>query len=830
MIESFPIEEVIHEVKKHLSQSSLVVLQAPPGAGKSTVLPVHLMDEPWLEGKKILMLEPRRLAAKAVAGRLAELKKDTVGNLIGYKVRFENRTSKQTRLEVLTEGILTRLIQADNSLEEVGLVIFDEFHERSLDADLAFVLCRQIQQILRPDIRILIMSAKLSSILGNAPLIVSEGRQHPVSIRYLNSDSDKSLESRIMQATRQAFSENKGDILVFLPGAGEIQRTAALLEEQNPGAVIHLLYGDLPLNKQQEALLPDSSGRRKIILSTSIAETSLTIEGITVVVDSGYARVPRFDPGSGLTRLETVRVTKDAADQRAGRAGRLGPGVCYRLWNEGIHQNLIPHRNPEILEADLSSMLLELSQWGVKDINELDWITQPPRGAVGQAREVLQKLEAFENNQITAKGKEMLRLPTHPRIAHMLFEAATSEKDRNRELALACDIASLLEERDPLPRETGADFTLRLEVLRKWRTRERVNADRNVLERIERMARSWRQIFKIEEDNSIISDTEAGKLIAAAYPERIARLVDAKNLRYRLANGRIVRLSPHDSLHVAEWLAIAHLDQGANEGKVYLASPLDPEDIMDLAEEREMINWDKQKGMFIAVKEKHIGNITISSRPLENVPSAERIRVLCEVIKQEGLKMLGWGEEHALWQARVLSVRKWRPEEDWPDVSDQQLLENIEDWLSPYLENVYKQSDLNRLDLYSIIISMLPYDKQQRLDQLAPTKIKVPSGFMIPLRYFSDGSTPELSVRLQEVFGLLETPTVNEGRVKILLHLLSPGYKPVQVTQDLKSFWANTYPVVRKEFRVRYQKYHWPEDPWTAEAVRGTKKNLKNGA
>ncbi len=834
MSQSFPIEDIIPEVKEKLLHHPILILQAPPGAGKSTILPLQLLNEPWLAGKKILMLEPRRLAARSVAGRMASLQNENTGDTIGYRVRFENRTSAKTRIEVVTEGILTRILQVDNSLERVGLVIFDEFHERSLNADIALALCVQMQQILRSDLRILIMSAtldgaKLAAILGNAPIVTSEGRQHPVTIQYLNTNQEDQLTVRMAVAIRQAVASHDGDVLAFFPGAGEIQRTATLLEEQGINAIVHLLFGDLPLQKQQAAILPDANGRRKIILSTSIAETSLTIEGISIVVDSGYSRVPRFDPRSGLTRLETIRVTRDAADQRAGRAGRLGPGVCFRLWNEGIHSNLISHRDPEILDADLCSMVLELSQWGVTDINELTWITTPPAGAMKQAKELLQKLEALDGDHITERGKEMLRLPTHPRMAHMLLEGCRLDltEKSNINTALATDIAALLEERDPLPKDSGTDLTMRLELLRKWRKKERVNADRNSLERIERVAQSWRKTFKIEEDNTLIVETDVGKLLAAAYPERIAMQVDAKNSKYRLANGRMVKLPAHDSLANELWLVIAHLDAGSNEGKIFLAAPLNPDDILHLAEEREVVNWDAQKGMLVAVTEKRIGNITIGSKSLGKIPEEQRIQILCEAVRQEGLKMLNWTEDQTAWQARVMSVKVWRPDEDWPDVNNEKLLETLEAWLAPYLIHINKQADIKQLELAAILTGLLPYEMQKRLDQLAPDKIKVPSGSMISLNYFPDGSAPEISVRLQEIFGLTETPTVNEGRNKTILHLLSPGYRPVQVTQDLRSFWENHYPSVRKELRIKYQKHHWPEDPWTAEAVRGTKKNLR---
>ncbi|MBX9851774.1 MAG: ATP-dependent helicase HrpB, partial [Cytophagaceae bacterium] len=581
-----PILEIIPELRKTLSSHNTIILQAPPGAGKSTVLPLEILNENWLSGKKILMLEPRRLATRAVATRMASLLNEDVGETVGYRVRFENKISSKTRIEVITEGILTRMLQQDNSLEGIGLVIFDEFHERSLHADLALALCREAQQVLREDLKLLIMSAtldgeELSSLLGGAPVLRSSGRQHPITFHYTQQEKDISIPVQAAKVIQKAFSAHQGDLLVFLPGEGEIQRTAEILETEMMGVRIHMLFGNLSQQKQQEAITPDPHGLRKIVLATSIAETSLTIEGIHVVVDSGYSRVPRFDPRTGLTRLETIRVTKDAADQRAGRAGRLGPGICYRMWSEGTHQHLTAHRTPEILEADLAPLVLELAQWGIKDIKKLTWLTSPPAGAVNQARELLQQLDAMEEDRITPRGKEMLRLPTHPRIAHLLLEG-----NKIKLISLATDLAAILEERDPLSREAGANLFLRIDALRRWRQKKNTHADNRVLERVERLATSWRKIFKIETDNSIPSQEQIGKLLAAAYPERIAKQLDNDQQYFRLANGRIVKLKDHDPLISESWLSVAHLDAGSSEGKIFLAAPLNKEDVIHLSEKK----------------------------------------------------------------------------------------------------------------------------------------------------------------------------------------------------------------------------------------------------
>jgi ATP-dependent helicase HrpB len=820
----YPVLEIVSQLKERLTNQKVIILQAPPGAGKSTILPLQLLNEPWLANKKIIMLEPRRLAARSVAMRMASLLEEEVGKTVGYRVRFENVVSTQTRIEVVTEGILTRMIQTDNSLEGVGLVIFDEFHERSLQADLALALCYQAQQVLRDDLRIMIMSAtldgeKISAMLNNAPILTSLGRQFAISHKYIAVDKQDRLAVSTARVIKKALQEQQGDVLVFLPGAGEIKSVASLLETDAISTLVVPLYGDLPFKKQQEAILPHPHGQRKVVLATSLAETSLTIEGITTVVDCGYARVPKFDPRSGLTRLETVRVTKDSADQRAGRAARLGAGVCYRMWAEATNHTLQPTRQPEMLEADLASFVLELANWGIQNINELTWITQPPEGAVKQAQELLHSLDALADNKITTRGKEMLKLPTHPRIAHMLLSPVKRETE-----CLATDIAAVLEERDPLPKESGADLSLRIEVLRKWRSGERVSAERSVLERIERLASSWRRIFKLEVDNRMPIDSEVGRLVSEAYPERIAQQQEKQSVRYKLANGRVVRLPDHDPLLRESWLAVAQLDAGSNDGKIFLAAPLNERDLIHRAKEIEAVYWDEGREMIVALVEKRIGNTVLSSKPLSKISESQRIKILCEVLRKEGLKLLNWSETQEEWQARVMSLRTWRPEEGWPDLSDSALLSTAEEWLAPYLLQVSKRSDFNKLDLHAILTGLIPWELSNKLDKLAPTKINVPSGSHIKLNYQLDGSAPVMEVRLQEMFGLLETPSINEGRTKILLHLLSPGYKPVQVTQDLKSFWQTTYHAVRKELRMRYPRHHWPEDPWTAEAVRGVKK------
>lgn len=858
----FPVLEILGELKERLAGSVCIILQAPPGAGKSTILPLELMHEPWLGNKKIIMLEPRRLAAKSVATRMSQLLLERHGGSlasqgawadeVGYRVRFESKVSPRNRIEVVTEGILTRMIQTDNALEDYGMVVFDEFHERSLNADLALALTLQAQQLLRPDLKILIMSAtldgeKISQQLNNAPIITSQGKQYPIEHRYIIPDAHKPLVPQMASAIKKAFHEMStqregvppsgvrgpnADILAFLPGAGEINRVFDLLSDENLDVELFKLYGDLNFQQQQKALLPNPNGKQKIILSTSIAETSLTIEGIKAVVDCGLSRVPRFDPRSGMTKLDTIKVSKDSADQRAGRAGRLGPGVCYRLWAEFQTNQLQPTRKPEILEADLAPLMLELLTWGVTDVSELKWIDAPPKGAVASALVLLEELDAVANGKITSKGKQMAELPTHPRLAHMLLLA---KEKGDVTLNLACDVAALLEERDPASNEVGADLGLRVEMLQRFRNNDRVG-DRNSLERIDRLAFSWRKWFNLTpgpspkergarfELTSQQIHNYTGLLIASAYPERIAKQQKRGGQLYKLSNGRQMKVDAKDALLHFEWLAVAQADLGLSEGKIFLAAPLDMQDLKDLERTVDVLRWDADKEMVVALKETRVGGLVLKSNPT-SLPVQEKINaIIFTQIQQNGLKWCGWNEELEQLQARILSLKCWRPQEQWPDVSEENLLNSLEKWLSPFLINIYKKTDLLKLDWYSILKSILSWEQQTALDKLATTRIEVPSGSHIKIQYHVDGRVPELPVRLQELFGLEDTPSVNDGKVRLMIHLLSPAYRPVQVTQDLKSFWNGAYHEVRKELRSRYPKHSWPEDPWTAEAVRGARK------
>ena len=820
---SLPIEAIVPDLRQQLATNPLLLLQAPPGAGKSTILPIRLYQEPWLQGRKVLMLEPRRLAARSVASRMAHLIGEPLGQTIGFRVRFESQVTAATRIEVVTEGILTRKLQQDPALEDVGLIIFDEFHERSLHADLGLVLCRQVQELLRPDLRILVMSATLgaehlSTTLGSAPVLTSQGRQHPIQHHYLPQDDPQAIVPNMTRAIRRAMSETQGDILAFLPGTPEILRTQTALEEAGLPARILPLYGDLPLRAQEQAILPDPQGARKVVLATSIAETSLTIEGVSVVIDSGWARQPRFDPRSGLTRLETVSVTRDAADQRAGRAGRLGPGTCYRLWAAAQQAQLVAQRVPEILQADLSPLALDLAQWGVDDATTLLWPTQPPAGALLQARNLLEQLGALHNNKISPLGLEIQRLPTHPRIAAMLLQG-----QRTGHAAIAADLAALIEERDPLPRTSGTDLQLRLDALRDARAGHRTPADHAALSRVEKLAKAWRRLLRQETNTKPTNHFTAGQLLATAYPDRVAKQEGPESLRYRLSNGRKASLPQHDSLAREPWLSIAQLDAGLQEGRIFLAAPLDPQDLQDRFENKPKLTWDTREGQLIARQETLLFGLPVTTQPMTDIPAQARLSVLCEAIRLSP-DLLPWDETTRDWQARVLSLKTWRPQEPWPDVSDSTLLATLEDWLGPYLSPIRRKDDFSKLDFKAILSGLLPWPLPQQLDTLAPSHIEVPTGSSIRLTYHPDGSTPILAVRLQEVFGWMQSPTINEGRTKLLMHLLSPAYRPVQVTQDLANFWHSTYTDVRKDLRGRYPKHHWPEDPFTATPTRGPKR------
>lgn len=815
-----PITEVFNEVKEKLSANNTLIVNAPAGAGKSTLLPLALINESWLHDKKILMLEPRRLAARTIAIRMASLLGDGVGETVGYRIRFENRTSKNTRIEVLTEGILTRMLHADNALEGVGLVIFDEFHERSLYADVALALCREAQQILRADLRIVVMSATLNmpqlTQLLKAPVVISEGRQYPVNIFYVGGRDLALLPEMIARTVTEAIKQHEGDVLVFLPGEGEIKKCEAILRNKLRDFAIHPLYGQLTQSKQLAAIMPNRQGKRKVVLATSIAETSLTIEGVHIVVDSGLGRTQKFDPNTGLSRLETIEISKDSADQRAGRAGRLAPGVCYRMWTKADHNRLQNHRIPEIEEADLASLVLDMAMWGVDDIATLTWLSPPPAGALAQASDLLHQLDALDSNKITEHGKKIHHISCHPRLAHMLLMA-----QQEGALAHATDLTAVLEERDPLPKEAGIDIGLRIDALRKQRSQQRLDKK---MKHVEKIAAQYRQSFNIDVDNRAVDSLETGVLVAYAYPERIACARPGNNAQFQLSNGSLAMAGHKDALAHEAWLAVAHLNAREGMGKIFLAAPLNPRDLASMVRTKEIITWDTRKGGVVATTDLRIGSIVLQSKPMANPSKAQIVSAICDALKKEGRNLLDFNETTVQWQNRVLSLRTWQPNDQWPDVSTSALLENVSLWLLPYLEGIKKPEDLKKINLAEVLQNHLPYDKQKELLSRAPEKIKVPSGSFIPLKYHANGDAPVLAVRLQEVFGLATTPFINHGQNAVVMHLLSPGFKPVQITSDLASFWNGTYFEVKKELRIKYSKHVWPDNPWEEQAIKGVKR------
>ncbi len=822
---SLPIVDALPELRTALSRHAGVVLQAPPGAGKTTHVPLALLNEPWLAGKRIVMLEPRRLAARAAAARMASTLGESVGETVGYRIRFDTKVSGKTRIEVVTEGILTRRLQNDPDLNGVGLVIFDEFHERHLDADLALALTLDSQRQLREDLKIIVMSATLDGagvarLLGDVPVVTSAGRMHLVDVRYQASVNDTQIPQVVCNAVLDAIARDPGDVLVFLPGAWEIRRTQDLLTARVSKDVdLFPLYGDLAWEQQDRAIQPAVAGRRKIVLATPIAETSLTIDGVRIVVDAGFARAPEFDPASGLTRLVTQRISKASADQRAGRAGRTAPGVCYRLWNETVQRGLIPQSIPEIRSADLSPLALELAAWGVHEADTLSWLDAPPTASMSQARELLQALDALdEKGVITVAGKAMAQLPLHPRLAHMLLES-----QRIGQASLACDVAALLAERDVLTGDVrrSSDLGLRLEALRDFRRRGRAGAqahgaDPNGCQRVDQAASQFRRLLRIDVEE--VDLDFAGILLAFAYPDRVGLARTEGGRRYVLASGRGAQLHEKENYR-PPCLVAASLDAGKEEGTIYLAAAVDVDDLKrhftSHVRNDEIVRWDDAQQAVIARKEERFGELVLKTSALVS-PDAEAVRAaMLDGIRRMGLDSLPWMPLAREWQARVLSLRQWCPQEEWPDVSDAALETNLTEWLGPYLDGVTRRDHLTRIDLLNALSARLDWDRQRRLDEEAPTHIEVPSGSSIRIAY-EVGQPPVLAVKLQEMFGLADTPRVAGGRVPVTLHLLSPARRPIQVTQDLRGFWERTYAEVRKELKGRYPKHPWPDDPWSA--------------
>lgn len=833
---------MLDETRQQLQNHHELVLQAAPGAGKTTQVPLALLQQSWLEGRKILMLEPRRMAARAAAERMAELLGEKTGATVGYRIRQQTRVSAKTRIEVITEGVLTRLLQQDPALSGVGLVIFDEFHERNLNSDLGLALCLQAREIMRDEqpLRLLTMSAtldglNLSTLLPDAPQIHSEGRAFPVALHYCGKvPAGSPIDQAVLAAISRALAETDGSILVFLPGQGEIQRIHQALKARiDAGICIFPLYGALPLSAQMAAIQPLSAEhpcQRKIVLATDIAETSITIEGISTVVDSGLSRQPGFDPATGMTRLHTRRISRASSIQRMGRAGRTRAGHCYRLWSESAQASLAPQTAPEIMQADLCPLALQLLQWGVSDPHELAWLDRPPQAAFDQALDLLRALGAIETAgesslRLTAHGEQMARLPLHPRLAHMLMRAAT-----RGQLPSASALAVLLSERDPL-RQYGHDLASKVDVLlgdipcerqyKKW-----WHSARQQMQSFERLcATHGNQQPALDERNV------TGWLIAQAYPDRIARRRHADSRSWLLVNGRAARLPSDGRQQMSDWIAIAELGglAGQREDTIFAAANIDEDMIHtefgDLIEQQEVVDWDDDSGKMLAQQREYLGAILLHSERLPRLSTAVHQQAVLRRIERKGLPLLNWDVAATSLRNRVQCLREHEIDSgsniDWPDMSDQGLLQTLSQWLLPFTEAVYSDQDFKTIDLHQCLLNLLPWPLPQKLDQLAPSRWRVPSGSNVVIDYSQ--SPPVLAVKLQEMFGCQQTPTIANGRIALLVHLLSPAQKPLQITQDLAGFWSGSYHAVKKEMKGRYPKHPWPDDPLQALPTRYTK-------
>ncbi|MGV3590583.1 MAG: ATP-dependent helicase HrpB [Gammaproteobacteria bacterium] len=855
--------EVLPALKQALATHTRLVLEAPPGAGKTTQVPLALLDEPWCRNKKVLMLEPRRVAARAAASFMAKQLHESVGATVGYRIRFENKVSSATRVEVVTEGILTRMIQDDPTLDGVGAILFDEFHERHLAGDLGLALALDVQTGLREDLRLVVMSAtldgeKLTRFL-DAERITSAGRSFPVTTRHFAAKRDEALQFHVKRCIEHVLAQHPGDVLVFLPGQREIGQVENALSGAAFQALdVIALYGDMPIEKQSAALAPSADGRRRVILATNLAESSVTLPGVRVVIDSGLAREPRFDPNSGFSRLETVYISQASADQRAGRAGRVAEGWCYRLWANS--QRLDATRTPEIFTVDLAGLALELAAWGGSDLRFVD---TPPPGTFAAAQGLLRSLGALDaKKRITPFGTRMLKLGTHPRLAAMLL----APRDVN-EQALACDLAALVEARDPLIAYRGDDWQARWDVLMATRPgktldpglrrgddgspasgRARPDEDtpssfrrrpessvvanaagvsRAALSAIAQSATQWRKRLRI--DAAPKPDTSArtlGDVLLHAYPDRIARQHPADRYRYQLSNGRSARLADDSRLIGEPWLVISELRHENKDSLVLRAAPLDEsrlrEEFPERFVEQDIVRWDEQSRALVARRETRYEQIVLASKPAGKADAEQAAQALSDAVANYGLASLPWSDALQQWRTRVNCLREWMPELKLPDLSDAALLATRAEWLKPAFVGKTRLDTLSESELASALKALLDWNQQQLVDTHAPARISVPSGLERAIEYH-EGAAPVLAVKLQELFGLGETPRIANGRVPLTLHLLSPGGKPLQITQDLKSFWERTYPEVKKEMKGRYPRHPWPDDPWSATATHRAK-------
>jgi len=832
-----PIDEILPVLLQSVQNNQSIILHAPPGAGKTTRVPLALLDIIPPDAGRIIMLEPRRIAAVSAARWMAACLGEEVGQTVGYSIRFDNCTSKATRIEVVTEGILTRRIQGDPGLAGAALIIFDEFHERSIHADLGLALCREVQQ-LRSDLKIMIMSATLdlqplARLLDDAPVVSSEGRSFPVEMKYIDDKGHGRLAQRMTAAVVRALNETEGDILAFLPGSGEIRACASQLAESaavNRDVVICQLYGDLPIAEQQKVI--QAAPYRKIVLATSIAETSLTIDGVRTVIDCGVSRRLQYDPGNGLNRLVTVRESRASAEQRAGRAGRTAPGVCYRLYTPHTLQAMAPHTPPEICVTDLSQLLLELAAWGVTDPLQLGWLDAPPAAALEAARRLLVELDLFDDaGRITAHGREVVRMPLHPRLGRLLL--------RSVELGcpgLGCQIAALLSERElfrsdpgfPPPPLSSSDIADRLEAInsRQSSGRNDRRMDHAALKNVERVASELRRFLGVPEAEQYNSgaDDSISRLLLAAYPDRLARRRTSGG-GYLLASGRGARISERSAVRSAEYIVAPALDAGNQaEAIIHLAAEI-PEDV--IREERAkhirsetLVSWDDREGRVIARRLERLGSLQLSTETV--VPSSvQAVPAVVGALRASGLTLLSMNDALRQLQGRLMLLHSAFPEREWPDVSDAALCDTLEEWLAPYLEGINSAKRAAQLNIAEILRNRLDYRQQRELDELAPTHLAVPSGSRGRIDYSAE--IPVLAVKLQELFGLAVGPAVCGGRIPVLLHLLSPAGRPIQVTRDLRGFWDGSYQQVKKELKGRYPRHPWPDDPWSAAPTRRLK-------
>jgi ATP-dependent helicase HrpB len=841
MLPDLPISGILSDLQSTLETHHQLVLEAPPGAGKTTLVPLALLGQEWLQGNKIVMLEPRRMAARAAAERMASLLGETAGQTVGYRVRQEVRVSRDTVIEVITGGILTRWLQEDPSLEGVGLVIFDEFHERHLDSDLGLALCLQGRELFRGEqtpLRLLVMSATLNgdavaTLLNGAPVIRSQGKAFPVDIIYSRSRKlSDSLVEPVADSVLRALREESGNILVFLPGQGEIRQVLRSLEGRTPDTVrVMPLHGGLSLDEQRMAIAPPPAGpdvemQRKVVLATDIAESSLTIEGVRIVIDAGLTREPSFDPVTGMTRLVTRRLSQASSTQRCGRAGRLEAGLCYRLWSEEQQQQLAPYSTPEILQADLAPLALHLLNWGIDKPEELRWLNSPPPAAFQQGVDLLKGLAAIAPNQaggwqLTDHGRQMSSFPAHPRLAHLLLCA------RQRDLlALSAQIAAILSE--PPRADDSADIAWPLGLMNGGISAS--GHHRTWLRRTRKQASVFAQLGEgstIPELNGIAPEDAPGYLLACAYPDRIGKRRPGQHNLYQLSNGRSAKLAEGDALTNSEWLACAEVGgfAGKREDRIILAAPLNPAlfhgPLKPLTFTQDLCEWDQRADRFIAESRRQIGALTITRQVVEKPDENAKLTVLLDLVRRQGLGILPWNHDLRQWQARVLLLRSQDEQNSWPDVSNEGLLLQLDHWLAPYLERVNRLTDFAQLDLKMILGNLLPWPLPQQLDQLAPTAIDVPSGSRVAIDYLQ--TPPVLAVKLQEMFGCGQTPAIARGKVRLMLHLLSPARRPLQITQDLPSFWRTGYTDVKKDMKGRYPKHPWPDDPLQALPTRKVK-------